>query len=374
MEYEFHIQDPTSPSTVYLFEAIIGAVQDAIEWQGMFAFASRGGVNALISDPEVETFLNRGSMSLIVGIDAITNHNTLERLRELEATYSRFQARVFWNSSGGLFHPKLSHFRYPDGRKVIIVGSGNLTPGGLRENFEAFSIAKFSARERVNLSGWDEFLRNHAANIRVIDAAALERAARNIVTGRRRLRVRETPEPDTDAIVVPSPAEEAEVVLIGAGEADRVLVANVPKAGGRWHQVHFNRDVIAEFFRVQPNSIQRVYLREVRQDRTFGDQEVRPCVYSQSNKNHKIELSAHSGEVYPGDGKPIVVFRELQARSFAYMLLMPGENGYQELQSLLERLPQIGKGDKRVLTNIGELNRSWPTCPLVTQVEIPGAT
>ena len=47
MEYEFHVQDPTTPDTVYLFEAIIGAVREATSFDGIFAFASRAGVDSL---------------------------------------------------------------------------------------------------------------------------------------------------------------------------------------------------------------------------------------------------------------------------------------------------------------------------------------
>lgn len=371
MEYEFHLQDPTCPSTVYLFEAIISAVRNAAEWRGMFAFASRGGVDALLADPEVVQFLGHGSMSLLVGIDAITNRGTLERLRELEATYQRMMVRVFWNRTAGLFHPKISHFTYADGRRSVIVGSGNLTPGGLRQNFEAFSVVRAGPRERLSLASWDQFLRDHAADIRAIDDAALERAALNVV--RARARVREEPEPDAGPVPVAAPVEPGgaeETAPVTTTDVDRILVSSVPRAGGRWHQVHFNKEVIEQFFRVQPNSTQRVYLRECRLDGTFGDLEVRPCVLSERNLNHKIELGSHHGAAYPADGKPIAVFRELQARSFAYVLLMPGETGYRESAELLNRLPKAGRGDPRAITNLNELRRAWPASPLLTGVVV----
>lgn len=125
-----------------------------------------------------------------------------------------------------------------------------------------------------------------------------------------------------------------------------------------------------QFFRVQPNSDQRVYLTECRQDGSVGPQEVRPCVYSESNKNHKIELASHKGAEYPQDGKPIALFRELQARSFAYMLLMPGEPGYQQAAALLTRLPKMGKGDPRSITTLNELRTAWQDCPLLTTVVV----
>jgi hypothetical protein len=148
MEYEFRIQDPTSPDTVYLFEAFISAVSDpnAANWRGVFSFASRNGVDTLVLDPAVTDFLTHGSLSLIVGIDAVTNRPTLERLRELESEFQSLSVFVFWNRSAGLFHPKISHITYSDGRHCVIVGSGNLTPGGLRENFEAYSILKAATK------------------------------------------------------------------------------------------------------------------------------------------------------------------------------------------------------------------------------------
>ena len=58
MEYEFHVQDPTTPDTVYLFEAIVRAFHGATSCAGIFAFASRAGVDLLLGDPEIRSFLN----------------------------------------------------------------------------------------------------------------------------------------------------------------------------------------------------------------------------------------------------------------------------------------------------------------------------
>jgi len=364
MDYEFHLQDPTSPATVYLVEAIIAAARGATELRGMFAFASRGGVDSLLGDPAIEEFLEHGALSLLIGMDAITSRGTLERLQELETAHERLSVRVFWNRTAALFHPKIAHFTYPDGRRTVIVGSGNLTPGGLRQNFEAFSVYRVNRRERVNLNGWDRFLGEHAPDIRAIDAAALERAARNVVLRARR-GLGEPAEPD---VVVPGFSESDVVVPVAALTGERILVAEVPRAGGRWHQVHFNREAIDDFFQVRPNSDQRVYLTECLQDGRFGEQEMRPCVLSQTNMNHKIELGSHHSAEYPASGRPIAVFRELQARSFAYMLLMPGDPGHREMTRLLRQVESIGRGVPRVITTIADLRRAWPACPLDTRV------
>ena len=155
---------------------------------GIFAFASRGGVDSLIVDPDIQDFLCELSMSLIIGIDAITTRNTLIRLQELEQEIEHLNVRVFQNASNALFHPKVARFEYPDGRRTMIVGSGNLTPGGLRQNFEAFSIMRAAADETLDVTSWDRFLTEHAADLRAIDESALERAARNTLHGNQRQR------------------------------------------------------------------------------------------------------------------------------------------------------------------------------------------
>lgn len=374
MECEFHLQDPTSPDTVYLFEAIIAAAHEASAWTGMFAFASRAGVDSLIVDPETQKFLKRSTMSLLVGIDAVTNRGTLERLKELEEQHERLSVQVFWNKTGGLFHPKVARFEYPNGSRSMIVGSGNLTPGGLRQNFEAFSVIRAAAGEVLDISSWDRFLRDHAEDIRAIDEEALERAARNLIRGGGGpggRRPRRDVEPELGARPAPVRAGEAPAsdLELPVGGTDRFLVAQVPEAGGRWHQLHLNKAVVEQFFRVLPNTTQRAYLIECYQDGTFGEQEVRPCVYSTTNKNHKIEIGSHRGAAYPEQGLPIVVFRELQARSFAYMLLMPGERGYDQMNAVNAAMESVGKGVRRVMPSLEVVRNAWPECPLIVSID-----
>ncbi|MCC6984508.1 MAG: phospholipase D family protein [Bauldia sp.] len=369
MDYEFHVQDPTSPHTVYLFEAIIEAAQSASHCRGVFAFASLAGVRTLITDPVVEAFLDAGGdIELIVGIDAVTNRPTLEYLAEVERNRPNVAVRVFWNETPGLFHPKFIHFRCRNGREVLIVGSGNLTPGGFRGNIEAYTVLRSRAREAIDTGSLTRFLDAHCDDIRPIDEEAFARAAQNLARpaarGTRRRRAEAGPE-TAEAIaeaIAEQPEEPSEI-------ADRILVAQVPRAGTRWHQVHFNQAVVAQFFQVQADSIQRVYLIERMQDGTRADEEVRPCVYSQSNKNYKIELGAKHDEDYPEDGVPVAVFRELHARSFEYMLIMPGEPGHAEMLELTETLPRVGRGHARVITDTVELRTAWPGCPLLAVAE-----
>ena len=125
MEFHFCIQDPSHADTNYLYEALVQAAIDATSWRGVYAFASQDGVNHLVEDPIVKEFLQGGGeMDLLVGLDAVTNKPTLELLEEIAKRNEGFRPKVFFNSSASLFHPKLSDFNYPDGRRTLIIGSG----------------------------------------------------------------------------------------------------------------------------------------------------------------------------------------------------------------------------------------------------------
>ena len=367
MDCQFHLQDPTSPHTVYLFEAIIEeAARGPESCTGLFAFASSAGVDSLVGDPEIQDFLGRSTLALLVGIDAVTNPPTLERLQELERRHERLSVRVFRNPTDALFHPKVARFDYADGRRSLIVGSGNLTPGGLRQNFEAFTVVRAAAGETLDVSSWRRFFTDHGADIRAVDDEILQLAARNVLRGRR---PHHDIEPEPGATPVREPTDPD--IELPVGRADRFLVAQVPgrkpRPGQkpRWRQGQFNREVIDRFFRVRPGTSQRVFLRECRQDGTFAEEKPRRCVYSNVNKNLRIELASHRGAPYPDTGRPIAVFRELQVRSFAYMLLMPGEPGHEGMSRLTDSLESVGRGLPRVIATGADVRAAWPECPLI---------
>ena len=360
------IQDPTYTGTTYLYEAILEAAKQAADWRGLYAFASRDGVDHLIEDRIVLDMLERGGeVDLIVGVDAVTNRTTLERMQELEERHDNFKPRVFWNHTRRLFHPKVSDFGLENGGRIVIVGSGNLTPGGLMGNFEAYTTISAERGGEIDIGAFEEFLERHVERIRRIDEEVLERAAANIIrplAGARRPSVRTRRRAaigEPRATTVPDTA--------GFG---RILLAQVPKAGERWSQVHFNAQVIADYFRLSRFDTQRVYLTRVSADATRGEVEVRPCVFSaDSNRNHKIEIGAAKHLDYP-EGRPILIFKERQLRAYDYLLLMPDEEGYESILELSNHLPSLGHGLPRALTDADALENAWPGCPLL---QVPDA-
>lgn len=365
MEIAFRIQDPTRTDTTYLFEAIVRAAQGAATWRGIYAFASRDGVNWLFQDPVIAQLISSGGeVDLLVGLDAITNRPTLERLQELEQGNQHFRPRVFWNDVFSLFHPKISEFTYPDGGRTLIVGSGNLTPGGLMNNLEAYTTVSADSSEEIDVSALDEFLEQHSEAIRSIDDEALTRAEQNLIRrvnqGQQAGRVNISSPPRTGRPV--------RLVPTGTGSRvarmDRILIAQVPRAGGRWSQVHFNADVVREYFRLEDSGTQRVYLSQVGSDGARSDAEVRPLVYSSRNMNPKIEFGAASGRTYPAS-PPVLVLRERHVRAFDYILLFPGVDGYDEAIGLTRILPSVGRGMPRVITDMNVLQGAWAACPLL---------
>lgn len=184
--------------------------------------------------------------------------------------------------------------------RTTIIGSGNLTPGGLHRNFEAFSVMRSEAGETIDVTSWDHFLKEHAADLRSFDESVIEHAAQNVI---RRPHV-----PDVEPDVVETSGRSVNVEP-PVGAIDRFLVAQVPRAGDRWQRIHFNRDVIARFFRVRHGAAQRVFLVKCRLDGTLAEQEVRPCVHSDVNKNPRIEIGHIAGSriLMPGHPSPSTV-------------------------------------------------------------------
>jgi len=151
-------------------------------------------------------------------------------------------------------------------------------------------------------------------------------------------------------------------VMLGGSEL--VLVARIPKGGGRWKQAHFNRKLATEFFHVVPGSGRTVRLERVNRSGRLEPPVTRPLVYSEaSNKNCKIELDFDAPR-YPGNGPPIVAIVDLGVRSFRYRSVLPGYAGYQELWDLTEEKPSVGRGFRRILISLDELELRWPSSGL----------
>lgn len=350
MDFRFLFQDPSAEEGSYLLEAIAEAAEGVQAARGIFAFATANGVDLLFGEPTVLGALERARMQVVVGIDAVTDRRALERLQSLSRTCPNLVPRVFWNSNGGLFHPKLCYFEGAK-RHTAIIGSGNLTPGGLRDNFEAFTIVQGSPTAMAAAkSAITSFLDRHQEQIRPIGPDELARAARN--SGR------ETPRKLGKAAKT-TPPQSASVSVF----SQRVLVAEIPKGGKRWQQANFDEETIDVFFRagtLDARTRRLLFLNEARSDGSLAENEIRPCVRTKS-RSLRIELHALAGKEYPDVNRPLAVFREVKRRHFNYVVIFPGEPGYLGVATLLA---EVQSQVRRRILKMDDLLAKWPSCPL----------
>jgi HKD family nuclease len=120
--------------------------EDYKRFRVLVAYVSTDGINLLYDD--IVNFLDRGGkIEWIVGIDnAITSKATLEKLMQLEKAYPA-NVKILLFSAGNdydLYHPKIYWFD-DNNSNSIVIGSANLTGGGLLQNFEASVVLHFDA-------------------------------------------------------------------------------------------------------------------------------------------------------------------------------------------------------------------------------------
>lgn len=346
------IQDPEWPESKYLLEEVIEASKNALNGVGAFAFASAGGIKLLFQDHDFVKFLSRAPFDLVIGMDGITDSKALDTLLELTITHQNLRSRVFLGSvSGTIFHPKMCWFRHSS-RGICLVGSGNLTPGGLRGNYEAFSVASVSRADLLlSEKMWKTWTQFHSSKLLPLDHPEVRRKAKENEKKGRRLT------PQQREVLIEA---EDGTVSVGRpkGKGNAVLIAEIPKSGSRWNQANFDMETFESFFGATPGRTQRVILTHIDPNGTAGTQEVRPSVSVKSH-NYRFELEAGANLDYPSKGRPIGVFVKVATRTFRYRLLMPGCEGHVEASQFLDKRGSQKTGRvRRLLTNIDAVRRS----------------
>jgi hypothetical protein len=354
-----HFQDPYFSDSYTLHEALIQSCSTSIQGKGAYAFATKSGIDILLKDSVFDSLLDRGEYSLIVGIDEITNLASLEALDLIRTARPNLTVKAFdHNNRGSLFHPKLSYFKNQDESGTLIVGSGNLTLGGLRRNREAFSLLQLTVDELLRIEQyWNAWLFQSNELLKDIDNAdVIRKATDNQYVRRTRIR-----RPDEEAVVeVPVEGLDEIEILHQDGwqfyPDSEVLIAEIPRSGDRWKQANFDIDTFQNFFGATPgDNSQRILLRNINDDLTLSEIEVRPSV-SVVSQNYRFELDAASGLPYPNNGKPIGVFVKLTTRMFLYHLYMPDQPLYKEIDDWLQT-NWTGRGDrmKRITKRVSQI-------------------
>lgn len=321
MAFSLRFQQPGSELETVL--ELLTASADAAEIGGaVFSFATAEGVRLLLEDEAFKALLDRGEFYLIVGVDAVTVPAALDLLRQAEEEHVSLRVRVFYHeTSGVLFHPKLAWFAM-EGVGRVLVGSANLTRGGLLKNWEAVGRSELDTKGLATLlAQWERWLDDNQHNLLPVgDPRVIARARRNETDRRRRHEEIEVEAADTE---------------VGVVDPDTpVLVAEIPRSDVRWKQANFDLQTYQEFFQLSPGLHRRVVLIPVAQDGSVGDPEVRQGVSVKSH-NFRLELGQATGRNYPETGRPIGVFLRIGTRQFRYRLLMPGEDDHAAVAAML---------------------------------------
>jgi hypothetical protein len=150
------------------------------------------------------------------------------------------------------------------------------------------------------------------------------------------------------------------------------LLATVGKAGNstgpqRWQQVHFNKEVARQFFNLEPGDDRSITLEKISAAGRLVERKSKKLVYSESsNKNIKIEFHFGPTELpYPPDPqRPLLVVVESAHLTYRYRSLMPGDNGHDVVQRLLEAGPSVGIGLPRRIVTLDHVETYWPAAAL----------
>jgi hypothetical protein len=350
------LQDPADDDSPNVLEAILEACKGATMGGGIFAFASPAGISLLFKDEEFSEFVRRSQFDLIVGLDSITSERSLELLGAEAQRSPKLAVRAFLNKRSVTFHPKFCWFSSPRGGAAV-VGSGNLTPGGLAGNWEAFAPVTMGAAEVAEVQAqWAAWKELHAPELLPVDApAAIARARSN------KRRVIAAPDAEEEALAAPP---DPQVPTSVSARGDDVFITELPRASNRWAQANFDLDHFRSYFHLDPGSPRRVLLWHVDPQGKIGEIEVRRSVSVRSH-NFRIELAAAANLDYPSSGRPIAVFRRVGTRRFRYRLVMPSDPEFRNVARVLE---QIWSGPpsrvRRITMSAAELKRRWAASPV----------
>lgn len=339
-----------------LLACILDACQGAHRGGGIFAWTTVHGVRALLDNPTFLAFTKQGDFDLIVGTDSITDSKAVDTLRNRANDIPRLAVRAFIHDEQPLFHPKMIWFE-KGSSLILIVGSGNLTRGGLQSNWEIFTCSRLAGNAASHMidqiADWLDTQLEHLAPL---DDPRVDEVVAQNAGDERTLRQSPTRRSQEDD----QPAE---------GHA--CLVAEIPKnrknsAGDSlFSQANFTQTVFEEFFLVHAGQTD-VLLYHVRPDGSLDELESRQGRYKPVSKNYYIELGSVTGMPYPSNGSPIGIFRRLLTNEVLYLVRLPGEDGYAQLDVLLSaRWDGNIRLKRRVEVTDIELAFAWSDCPLL---------
>lgn len=340
-----------------LHSALVAAATGATGGFAAFAFATSTGIDTALAEPTVRKLLGTGNFQLVIGLDAITDTAAVAAIRTAKAALPNASVSLFYNPKGGiLYHPKTMFFRRAAGGRCL-TGSGNLTLGGLRNNWEAFWKADVSNADAEALEAqWAKWVAEHKDNLLPPDDARV--TAQAALNAKTKTKIQKAVK-ETDAEVLAALEEEA----AEAASLNPFLIAEVPK--NRPGQADFGIETYQGFFGVTIGKAREVTFYQVRSDGSLAPPEHRHAVAVKSS-NFRFEVEALSGLQHPADGHFILVFERIGKSEYRYVLLRPGQAGHASVQKFLnDNYFVSGNSKRRVVVTQSDVQAAWPDNPLL---------
>ena len=373
----------------------------------MVAYAKLSGVYRI--SPYVEEFRkNGGTVRCVVGVDQQnTTYDALLHLLTLSNNVSVFHTE----SISQTFHVKCY---WLTGNKTCwyTIGSNNLTAGGLFSNYEMSSVVSLTgddankandALEEIYVKYADPtasvcshkldnaFLNELLSEGYVIreiqqrkSLAKIAQQTRVAASKKKKLFGNEIfPAPalpeqyqatkskarskksGTEAKIKPKSVIQVPPVAASSDD-NSYLIRLVPGAGNRSKQVHFTVSLLKEYFRLFPGDT--ILVQEMLPTGAVGQIEHRQVVFSERNRNVKIELSGASmlDDNYPTnlETRPVLILKRVNANLFVYMILLDGHDGYAPINNRLKSLRKVGNALQYEVIDESTMFSLWGDCPI----------
>lgn len=361
----------------------------------LVAFASYGGVTALA--PHIlRAKTNDVKIKIILGIDQkCTSKEALE-----EVLSWGVDSYIYYTLNTNIFHPKVYLFENSD-YYTLIVGSNNLTEGGLVRNVECSLLVQDMQGTSVHSAFydyWKGILDSTEDNLYAITqelieqlyeekiipsdneramASAEKRAAVSSESKRlsifKSYGVQKNPEgfepkrlkrkiKTKKTAVLDDATKSTKVIETPVEIGEEVLIAEIG-GGPRWKQVNFPIAIFEEFFGAERgNNDYWISIMNIGQDGSLGDVEKRQAV-SVKSRNYRFEIHCEEtkGE-YPGDSaRPIVIFVKLDCDEFLYHVLLAKHDAYEKVKKYLYRESKNKAHElKRAIVHVEAIHALYP--------------
>lgn len=349
------LQVPGQSDTLHA--AMVAAATGATGGFAAFAFATSTGIDTAFAEPTVRELLGTGQFQLVIGLDAITDTAAVNAIKTAKNALPNASVSLFYNPKGGvLYHPKTMFFKRLAGGRCL-TGSGNLTLGGLRNNWEAFWKADVSTVDAAALEAqWAKWVGAHKDNLLSPDDPRV--AAQAALNAKTRAQIRKAVK-ETDAEALAALEEEA----VEAASLNPFLIAEVPK--NRPGQADFGINTYQGFFGVTIGKPREVTFYQVRPDGSLAPPEHRNAVAVKSS-NYRFEVEALSGLQHPANDHFILIFERIGKSEYRYVLLKPGEIGHESVQEFLnDNYFASGNSKRRVVVTQSDVQAAWADNPLL---------